>query len=361
METTVADEVDGAVVENEPTENTETAAEATPTPRKKKHLGPWFFLVLLFIVLPAGWFLSPPEIRQQAQDVLAEFTPRKTMPETVKQPLTVDSAAQTAERTSKATAIPQAISEIAVTDNTVIPPPTDEIPSPGPQTTSVGSDVSTSISDEENMRGERKRLQAELAAAQLENKSLRQKMQESQKQTLSILLRILARSQTRFVQQAELWHDVASLPELDEQNRDLAGRMAELADKNMRLSRNWQKALTRLAERIPEAEEADILPKPENQYFAWLVGNFHLRPAPQQADLLQTGLRHRLMNTAHALSFEVWPEQSKWATLIADVHQRFVTDADLPKSEVPNPEVLPHVLQDMATLHKAASKWLEAL
>lgn len=363
METTVADEVDGAVVENEPTENAEMAAEATP--RKKKRLGPWFFLVLIFIGLPAGWFFSPPEIRQQAQDALAELIPRKTMPDAVKQPLTADSAAQTAERAPNATPIPQAISDMPAADNTVIPS-SDDIPSPMPQSTSVETDVSTSISDEENMRGEVKRLQAGLAVAQLENKSLRQQMQESQKQTLSILLRMLARPQTRFVQQAELWGDVASLPGLDEQNRVLARHMAELADKNMLLSKNWQKALTRLAERIPEAEEADILPKPENQYFAWLVGNFHLRPAPQQADVLQTGLRHRLMDTAHALSFEMWPEQSKWATLISDVHQRFATDAGLSESEVPElelpePELLPHVLQDMAILHKAASKWLEAL
>ncbi|MDQ6966687.1 MAG: hypothetical protein Q9M23_07180, partial [Mariprofundaceae bacterium] len=44
------------------------------TPRKKRSIGPWLFLLLIFIGLPAAWLLSPTAVRQQAISLLNQIT-----------------------------------------------------------------------------------------------------------------------------------------------------------------------------------------------------------------------------------------------------------------------------------------------
>jgi len=200
------------------------------------------------------------------------------------------------------------------------------------------------------------RFKSELTNAQLEARTLRTAMQTERKQSLSALLRVLAKPQTQLAQQSEIWAAIATLPGLSDEQKDSATSMAELADKNQKLMQQWQSTLLQLANKIPDAKQADIIPKSENPYFAWLFGTFHLRPAASQSNVLAAQLRVRLLDMARAFGLEAWPKQDEWRTLIADVRQQFGDDVDLP-----DPELLPHALQEIALAHKAAAKWLEDL
>ncbi|MDQ6987531.1 MAG: hypothetical protein Q9M25_07000, partial [Mariprofundaceae bacterium] len=219
------------------------------------------------------------------------------------------------------------------------------------------STTATDVSEAANLRQGIQRLQSELTAVQIENNSLREQIQASRKQALRFLLRVLAQPQTRLAQHAELWNTMVSL-QIDEERKSVALTMRDLANDNLSLIKTWRQALNRLAESIPEAAQTDILPKPENQYFAWLIGTFHLRPASNESALMQTTLKRQLLDMEHNFSLGIWPDQKKWHALIAALHDQFGADADL---GLPDAELLSPALQEIRLLHQTAAKWLEML
>ncbi len=340
----------------EQTEDTE-ASEDAASPRKKKRFGPWLFLLLIFIGLPLAWFFSPPEMQQQADDVLTQFMAQVTPQHTAKQ------ASTTLPTNEPATGIMQ---QAETTTPKTIAPET-EAPSTSGETAETAASnqppsqsettVETDVSEAENMRQGIERLQYELTAVQIENSRLRTQIQARQKQTLSFLLRLLAQPQTRLAQHAELWNDIASLP-IDAEGKSLAESMAKLANDNLSLIKTWRQTLIRLADSIPDAVQTDILPKPENKYIAWLIGTFHLRPAANESALMQTTLKHRLLDMEHAFSLGAWPEQKEWRFLMVALHGQFGADAEL---GLPETELLLPVLREIDMLQQTAAKWLEDL
>jgi len=351
--------VDGLPVDDtaagEQTEKKKSGEENTVSSPQKKRFGPWLFLLLIFIGLPLAWFFSPSEMRQQAHDVLAQFIPQTTPVQHVEQQKpTIDSTAQTTEPPVDMVQQPTATTtETVAVENAVIP---DQHAS-AIQLSNEHSLTETDASEIENMREGLKRLQRGLAEAQSDNNYLREQMQARQKQTSGILLHLLAQPQTRLAQHAELWNAIASLP-IDEERKSVALAMRDLANDNLILIKTWRQALTGLAGRIPAAVQTDILPKPENQYFAWLVGTFHLRPASSESALMQTTLKQQLLDMEHDLSLGIWPNQKKWRALIAALHDQFGADADL---GLPDAELLSPALQEINLLHQTAAKWLEML
>jgi len=360
LEETAIDEVDGIVAESDSVENAEPEVEAAP--RKKKHFGRWLFLLFIFIGLPAAWFSMPTEMRQQTQDVLVKFMPQsQTGSHPVQSPAESVSTHEIAAPASKPEPASQVPAEITDADSNPDAHSNDTVAIEDtaptkPESTAIENASNAAIPATENMQAILNRFKSELTNAQLEARTLRATMQAERKQTLSALLRVLAKPQTKLAQQAEIWTAIASLPGLADEQKDSATSMAELADKNLKLMQQWQNALLRLANQISDTKQADIIPKSENPYFAWLFGTFHLRPVASQSDAQAAQLRGRLLDMARAISLEDWPEQSEWRTLIGDARQQFGDDVDLP-----DPEVLPHALLEIALPHKAAAKWLEDL
>ncbi len=363
------------VQDSQPDNQTDSPAESTPdASRKKKRLGTWLFLLLIFVGLPAAWLLSPPDIRQQARDALNQITSRTYLIQhNINRSSSADSMMPRAEPVASA---PEQADEItsegiqAEPDVTATPSdasvlreksttstsPANITASSTLQARQAEADAIRDVSDLDNMRKQIKQLQNRLDTTLAERDALHTQLLVSQQRELSSRLQWISRPETRLAQRAELWREIALLPELSAKDRDRAKQMIKLADDNRAKIEVWRKTLSRLAKSIPDAQQQDILPKPENQFLAWLIGTFHLRPAPGKSDLMQASLRHQLMHMEHAFSREDWPTQAEWKTLIADLHEQFGADTDLGL-----PESLLPTLRETEILRETANSWLEAL
>jgi len=363
------------VQDSQPDGQTDSPAESTPAAsRKKKRLGPWLFLLLIFVGLPAAWLLSPPDMHQQARDALNQIASRTHLiQQNTNHPSSADSMMPRAEPVASAPEQADGItSEDIQAEPDVTATPSDASVLPGKSAASTSpsniaassalqarqaeADAISDVSDLDNMRKQIKQLQNSLDTTLAERDALHTQLLASQQRELSSRLQWISRPETRLVQRAELWREIASLPELSAKDRDRAKPMIKLADDNRAKIEVWRKTLSRLAESIPDTQQQDILPKPENPFLAWLIGTFHLRPAPGKSDLMQASLRHQLMHMEHAFSREDWPTQAEWKTLIADLHEQFGADTDLGL-----PESLLPTLRETEILRGTANSWLEAL
>jgi len=337
-------------------------------PRKKTRLGPWLFLLLIFIALPAAWLLSPPQIRQQAQQLIMGLLPQAQHASEVEPtPAVAPPSAQTTDTSpetnapepmqAEAPSTPQDTTPAPASD-TVAEEPADVATVPSEATNAASAPAVAAPSPEQTkaLLDEMHRLQDELAAVQTGQRELQQQLQARQKLELRMRLRWLSRSGTSLEQYAALWNEVAVLPDIDETQRSLAEQMAGMAQDDLMHIEAWRKSLLHLAAQLPEKQQADILPKTENRYFAWLLDAFHLRPAAGEADRKRTDLQRQVLNMAQALDNEVWPEPRDWRHLLGALHDQFGDDTDLGL-----PESLQDVQQHMADMRDKATGWLGSL
>ena len=155
---------------------------------------------------------------------------------------------------------------------------------------------------------------------------------------------------------ASFWQDIALLPMLNTNDRNEAKTMQRLAADDATKLAGWSQQLKRLAATLPVPQHQDIIPKPKNPAFSWLTGKFHLRPVPMPEQQNLLGLRVRLLNTAHVLAIEIWPQPKTWRHLLADLREQFGDDADLAL-----PEHLDNIRKDIKTMRVKAANWLEKL
>ncbi|PJC70532.1 MAG: hypothetical protein CO017_04875, partial [Zetaproteobacteria bacterium CG_4_8_14_3_um_filter_59_5] len=87
-----------------------------------------------------------------------------------------------------------------------------------------------------------------------------------------------------------------------------------------------------------------------------LAGTFHLRPAASSREQDQNNLRQLLLNTAHALDIEDWPDPKTWRQLLGALHDQSggLTDTGLPES-------LGEIMMDIDASRRLASEWRETL
>ncbi|MDQ6986563.1 MAG: hypothetical protein Q9M25_02020, partial [Mariprofundaceae bacterium] len=64
---------DEQVADGQSTDKPSAGNNQSVAPKRKRRLGPWLFLLLIFFGLPLAWFFSPPQIQRQADDVLTRF------------------------------------------------------------------------------------------------------------------------------------------------------------------------------------------------------------------------------------------------------------------------------------------------
>ncbi len=326
-------------------------------PPKKRRLGPWLFLLLVFVGLPAAWLLSPPEFRQQAVELLNAgkvYLQTKQATQSASLPMT-DTQPQTVE-TDTAQADPMA----AVEDGAVEPPAnTSDVESESPvdmaapaslEPTPPVTDSTTSLQEEIN------RLQSELGDMQAEREQLTQQLKTNQVVELRVWLSLLASPDTRLSQRAGMWGYLASRPSLDESEQGKASEMAALLQHARAQLTSLRESLKQLAESIPDAQQIDIIPKPENPYLAWLIGAFHLRHAPSTIEQQQGGLRRQLLDMEHALSIEDWPEPRAWRQLLNAVRDQLNDSVDSGLSES-----MDDIRVNIDVSRKIASDWMEAL
>jgi len=325
------------------------------TPRKKRSIGPWLFLLLIFIGLPAAWLLSPTAVRQQAMELLEQITEQTQVAREV-QPVepgtAVNSAIEQTQpvsepvETAAEPAIPATTAVETVTENAMLA----EIPAAQPASTTTPAENPTTA-----LQDEIARLQAELNGMRSKQAQLAQKLKAPETIELRVWLGLLASPDIRLAQRSFMWNYLASRPALHATERERAQAMSERLKRAEIKLGDLLNSLQRLAADIPEAAQSDIIPKPENPYFAWLVGTFHLRHAPSHTEQQQTGLRRQLLDMAHALSLEDWPEPRAWRQLADAINDQFGDAA----AELPG--ILEDIRMDIEASRKQASDWKETL
>jgi len=325
-------------------ENMETPAEEAAV-RSSSHGKLWLVLLLIVAALPLGWFLLPENARQQWTNTLMNrISPAEVSDTDIAPP-------------------PQAAALAPVTPTVVAPPepiqaPTPHIVAPQPPPTSNTPEMPPVASSEEvealmTAMGE---LQSSMQTLQNKQAELRQELHARQQLELRTRLRWIANPQSQLAQMASFWQDIALLPMLSESERNEAETMQKLAADDAGKLDAWTARLKRLAATLPVPEHQDIIPKPENPAFSWLIEKFHLRPAPTPEQQALAELRTRLLNTAHALTVQIWPEHKTWRHLLADLREQFGDDADLAL-----PERLDNIRKDITAMRAKAASWLEEL
>ena len=328
---------------------------STAAPRKKKRVGPWIFLLLVFVGLPAAWLFSPAELRQQAVELLNAGKAhlqsiQATHPTS---PPVIESQVQTADSAPgvPATGDEDSIVEsVANTSDVISEPSVDMVATTPVESVSPAADTTASLQEEIN------RLQGELSNMQSERDELTRQIQTEQTIELRIWLSLLASPDTRLSQRKGMWSYLASLPSLDESEQGKAGEMAALLQQAGDRLTSLRASLKQLAESIPVAQQNDIIPKPENPYLAWLLSAFHLRPAPGANEVQKSSLRKQLRDMEHALSIQDWPEPSAWRQLLNAVRDQLSDSADSGLSES-----MDNIRINIDVSRKAASDWMGAL
>jgi len=335
---------------------------STAAPRKKRRVGPWLFLLLIFVGLPAAWLLAPAEFRQQAKYVVDQITSRSgliqhsTNASSANESMTpgtqvVASAPEQAVETS--TEVAQSEADVGTVQSNASPlsdegesNPTSKAVPPAPKAV----DSAAPLQEEIN------RLQGKLSDMQTEREQLTQQLKTSRVIELRVWLSLLASADTRLSQRVEMWSYLASLPSLDESEQKQAREMARTLQLNVVQLADLRKGLKQLGESIPEEIQTDIIPKPENPYLAWLLSAFHLRPTPGAYEMQKIDLKKQLLNIEHALSIEDWPEESTWRQLLKAVREKLSDSDNLDLSKS-----MDDIRGGIDISRKAASDWMEAL
>ncbi|GMR00331.1 MAG: hypothetical protein BMS9Abin18_1173 [Zetaproteobacteria bacterium] len=334
-------------VQDQSQENMETPAEEAAV-RSSSHGKLWLVLLLIVAALPLGWFLLPESTRQQWADALMNRISPAEVSDT---------------NIAPAPAPPQATAPVSVTPTEAPPEPMEApvphvaTPQPSPPTSNTPTMPSAASSEEvEALITAMEKLQSNMQALQDKQVELRQELHVRQQLELRTRLRWIANPQSQLAQMASFWQDIALLPMLNESERNEAETMRKLAADDADKLDAWTARLKRLAATLPVPEHQDIIPKPKNPAFSWLIEKFHLRPAPTPEQQALAELRTRLVNTAHALTVQIWPEHKTWRHLLADLREQFGDDADLAL-----PERLDNIRKDIAAMRAKAASWLEEL
>lgn len=370
--------------------------EAEAEPRKKSRLGPWLFLLLILIGLPAAWYFSPAPQRDQVLHWLGYVVPPAQPPAPVQsaqvksQPTArAESGETTAESTPEPASPPSQQSASMTATETAPAPNAESAPNSTPQpaaqtatTSSSPSKESTTIAAGEqtaskpavkpvNASGNStgsispkqakalleqiKQLQAEVAVVQAGQAELHRQMEERQQMELRNRLRWLSRPGISLAQQAAMWSDIAALPELNNAQRSTAEAMAKLAQDDLLHVAAWRRILTNLAESLPKTQQSDVLPKSQNKYLAWLIDAFHLHHAPAESDQQRAYLARQTLAMAQSLANGDWPTARAWRDLLMALQHQFGDNAKLGLPESID------VQQHLASMRENAATWLEKL
>jgi len=332
-------------VQDQPQENMETPAEEASV-RSSSHGKLWLVLLLIIAALPLGWFRLPENMRQQWTDTLMHRPPPVEVSDTDIAP------APQPQTTAPAPVTPT----VAPTEPIEAPTPHIATPQPSPISNTPEMPPAASSEEVEALMTAMGELQSNMQTLQNKQAELRQELHARQQLALHTRLRWIANPQSQLAQMASFWQDIALLPMLSESERSEAETMQKLAADDAGKLDAWTARLKRLAATLPVPEHQDIIPKPENPAFSWLTGKFHLRPAPTPEQQALAALRTRLLNTAHALTIQIWPEHKVWRHLLADLREQFGDDADLAL-----PERLDNIRKDIAAMRAKATNWLEGL
>lgn len=281
----------------------ETAEKEAPSPStnqgsNKKRT--WPFLLLLLVLAAAAGLLSYRQLHPGMPSLPPPSLPVETTPD--KAPPAQPSRPNQAEHST-----------------TVSDQQAEHKPGSPPVATATQHDTASPISPEaaRAMMQTMDALRAQIAALQQQLGEMQQNMLRQQRMLLNLRLRWIAEPSSRFPDMAMAWQEIALLPMLDEEKRTVAEKMHTLAEQDSMALMQLRKNLAHLAEQLAVPVYEDVLPKPEHPWLAWIVGQFHLRKAPDTDLLERSRLREDILGIQRQLMAEQWPEQEHWQRIRA--------------------------------------------
>ena len=203
-------------------------------------------------------------------------------------------------------------------------------------------------------------LRSELQNMEASQKSLRNGLLEQQQMNLQVRLRWITDPASRAAQIQLAWEEISLLPGLSDAERQKAEAMHALARSNVQKLHQWQASLNKWADALSTPVHADVIPKPEHPWLAWIVGQFHLRQAPSEEARRLSSLRERLRHVSRALTLENWPTDGEWQSLHAELLlQAKGMQADSAESaiDLELPDNFSAIQEDMKTLRDSARLW----
>lgn len=335
-------------------------------PRGRRRAGPWLFVLVVLIGLPAAWIYAPQEMRQQVLDSIA---PRGKTPAPIAAPKAPEPAG------APGGAVPAGARTAADHDIADMPEKTPAEPAvpPEPEQASAAAVSSepaasgTPARAEEApaagivpaMRADIERLQSELATLRAEKQTLADKLDIPQPIELRAWLELLASAETPLSQRAGMWAYLASRPSLDDAARTSAREMADVLAGDRQTIEQMRQALGTLADGIPDPFVRELIPEPENPYFAWLSGTFHLHRAAAPIDGERALLRGRLQAMQHALAIGDWPDTQAWRRLMRDVQDAIPGADEVTTTKLSDD--MDRIRADIESSRNQAGKWAEGL
>ncbi len=337
------DQSSAATVENTPEQSEAPAGKSAPAPatRSGSRIGLWLLLILL-AALPLTWFLVPEDTRQGWLNILKG---RISHQETVT--INVSPSPEPAPKPESGPAPPEPEQPVASRTAESVQAGSLHRQTATPALSSHEARALMAAMDD---------LRKQTEALQHEQAGLLRQLRVRQQIELRARLRRITGQDGLFVQMAGNWRDIALLPILTEDERATAEEMQKLAAVDAEKTRRWRRQLKKLAATLAMPEHPDVLPRPDNAFFAWLTGQFHLRRMPQPEQQAQAALHDRLVGAAQALAVGVWPQKKAWRHLLADLRKHFGDETELGL-----PEQLEGIREDMVTMHKTAADWLNRL
>lgn len=321
----------------------------TPSPPHGKR---WLLLLLIMVaLLLLGWFLSPQDMRRQWIDTVINHMPPQAInkmnhpQEPASSAVISTPVSSMHEPSGNIETVPQLPKHPAI-----VPEPVPSFHKDDAHPAATSEEINALIATIHDLQNKVESLQGK----QTDLATLHRELDARQQLELRARLRWIANPQTPLSQMVGFWQDITLLPMLSENKQREAGNMQQLAVDDARHLKLWSEKLKQLAAALPVLVHQDIIPKPANPVFSWLTGRIHLRPAPTPEQQVASQFRARLLNTAQALTLEVWPTHKAWRHLLADLRERFGDNADLAL-----PEHLDGIQKDIASMRKTATVWLE--
>ncbi len=205
-------------------------------------------------------------------------------------------------------------------------------------------------------------LNSELNQLAEEQKILRTSLHEQQQINLQVRLRWISDPASRLPQIKLAWEEISLLGGLSAEQRSTAENMHQLARDTIQKLRQWQASMQKWADTLAVPIHKDVIPKVEQPWLAWAIGQFHLRPAPSEEARQLNRLRNQLENIISYLTTETWPAENDWqqlrAQLLLQIRSRQAKDST-EAIELNLPGNFETLKSDIDTLQQTAQQWLE--
>ncbi|MDX8395697.1 MAG: hypothetical protein R8K22_04705 [Mariprofundaceae bacterium] len=312
------------VIESTPVE--EAVADASP--EKKSSRWPWVFLLLIVLAV-IGFWKAPEPIRENLTALFHSFT------------TPVVPASQPSIQPAKLAA------PVAIVSESTAPP----------------------INSEEvvQLLGAIEDLKQELFQTQQAQQALKQAQQNMMSMQLRTRLSWLVSPANHLLQLQLGWEEISLLPNLTNEDRELAKDMRMLAQNKLDQVGRWQQKMDHLTRLLAVPSYANVVPSSDNPWVDWIARQFSVKRSlsAQEKDILH--LRQALTHIRQGLSLERWPDDDSWQKLRSRLHLhlvKYVADQTVNHEQadvLKLPISFTGVDADIERLRQAAQDWLERL